>query len=90
MWSVGVAAEDTLAAVRRTLLRAVPVSSSPRLAALVVPLPFVMPGKQGKKTGRRLPSFLREKRGGGGEEEKNSYGSVGVGVYGSVGVVSLC
>ena len=46
-------------------------------------------GKQGKKTGRRLPSFLREKRGGGGEEEKSSYGSVGV-VYGSVGVVSLC
>ena len=55
-----------LAVANRMLLRAVLVSSSPRLAALVVPLPFVMISRE--KTGRRLPSFLRE-RGGGGEEE---------------------
>ena len=46
---MGVTVEDTLAAVRRTLIRAVPVSLNPRLAVLVMPLPFVMPGKQGKK-----------------------------------------
>ena len=46
---VGVAVVDMLAVANRMLLRAVPVSSSPRLAALVVPGIAICYGKQGKK-----------------------------------------